>query len=463
MDSSERVSASPTGAGPAQPATQEAPYPSNFYAWYCVFVLLGIYLNSFLDRQILSLLVGPIKTTMNLTDSDVGFLQGMAFALFYTFAGLPLGWLADRMSRRVLISVGQIFWSIASVGFGLAKSHPQMIAARVGVGVGEASLSPSAYSMLADLFPPKRLARAISIYAAGIYLGGGLATVIGGHLADYYPPTELVPTLFGDRFGWQMVFFFIALPTIPLTLMLLTVKEPTRRGLGQRSANVPMGEFLRYWWSHRSATLTHAFGFALLSLAGYGASAWIPEYFIRVHGWTRAMVGTNIGLTAMVVGPTGLFTAGWIADRLTARGVRDAKMRVGMYAALAWLPFGIAVPLMPTGALAMVAYVPALFFSSWSWGIAPAAVQEMMPNQMRGQASAVYLFILNLIGLGCGPWVLGFMTSHVFADDSQIHLSLLTTTVTANVLAVGFLFFGLKPFRQTRDRLDEWLAGQDTP
>ena len=443
--------------------SEEPPYPSNFYAWYCVFVLLGIYLNSFLDRQILALLVGPIKASMGLSDTDIGFLQGMAFALFYTIAGLPLGWLADRMSRRVLITIGQIFWSIASVSFGLGRSFTQLIAARVGVGVGEASLSPSAYSLIADLFPTQRLGRALSLYSAGIYLGGGLANVIGGQLTTFYEPGKLYDfPVVGERFGWQVVFFFIALPTIPLTLMLLTLKEPARRGMaragGGAATQVPVGEFFRYWWANRGATATHAFGFAALSFSGYGVGAWLPEFFIRMHGWTPRQAGPYLGLTAMILGPIGLFSAGSIADYLTARGRSDAKMRVGLWSAVAWFPFGIAVPLMPTGELAFLAYIPAFFLSAWSWGVAPASLQEIMPNQIRGQASALYLFILNFIGLGLGPWMLGVVTDSVFKDENQIHLSLLSVTVVAHLVAAFLLWRGLPHYRTARKRLEEWVG-----
>jgi MFS family permease len=446
---------------------QQPPYPSNFYAWYCVFVLLGIYLNSFLDRQIISLLVGPIKATMSLSDSQVGFLMGPAFAIFYTIAGLPLGWLADRMSRRLLIGIGQVFWSIASVSFGFGRNYTQMLSARIGVGVGEASLSPSAYSMIADVFPPARLGRALSVYAMGIYLGGGLANVIGGQLSEYYAPAELHDfPLVGQRLGWQIVFFMIALPTIPLTLMLLTIKEPFRRGIGMRRdaqgnlkpVSVPMREFAKYWWANRRATLSHAVGFSLLSFSGYGVAAWAPAFYMRLHGWTPAKVGTYLGLMAMIVGPLGLLSAGWLADRWSARGMRDAKMRVGLLAAVVWFPFGIASPLMPTGELAFLCYIPAFYFASFSWGIAPAAVQELMPNQMRGQASAVYLFVINLVGLGLGPWLLALVTDHVFADENQVHLSMLFTTTTAHTLSATLLWLGLPAFRRSRDNLDRWLA-----
>jgi hypothetical protein len=301
----------------------------------------------------------------------------------------------------------------------------------------------------------------------GIYLGGGLANIVGGLLSSYYQADGLhqLPIV-GERFGWQIVFFMIALPTIPLTLLLFTVKEPALRGMRMRrdasghvrAVTIPFKEFARYWWANRGATGSHALGFALLSLSGYGAAAWLPAFFMRLHGWDVARVGASLGLLAMVAGPLGLLSAGWLADRWSARGVRDAKMRVGRLAACAWFPFGIAAPLIPDGDIAFLVLIPAFYFSSWSWGIAPAAVQELLPNQMRGQGSAMYLFILNMIGLGLGPWVLALVTDFVFADPNQVHLSLMFTTTAAHIIAVAVLSFGLPRYRQSRDNLDRWLV-----
>jgi len=455
-------------ASTQQASASTAPaYPSNFYAWYCVFVLLGIYLNSFLDRQLVALVVGPIKATMNLTDSQVGFLMGPAFAIFYTLAGLPLGYAADRFSRRWLIGLGQLFWSIASACFGLGNNYGQLIAARIGVGVGEASLSPSAYSIIADLFPPQRLGRAISVYAMGIYVGGGLANVIGGIMLERYAADQSynLPVV-GERLGWQVIFLVASLaPIVPLTLAMLTLKEPERRGLGKKkqpdgtftAVSVPIPMFIKYAAQNKATLICHGLGFAFLSFSGYGASAWTPEFFIRIHGWSRAETGKLVGVMSMIAGPLGLYLGGWLGDRYAAKGRRDSKMFVGLIAATVWFPFGIAAPLMPTGELALLMAIPATLFSAMPWGIAPAAIQEIMPNQMRGQASAVYLFIISMIGLGLGPQALALVTDYVFQDEKQIHLSLMWTTTLAHVGSAVLLWIGLAHFRKSRDNLDAWL------
>jgi MFS family permease len=440
--------------------------PSAFYEWYCLVVLLGIYVNSFLDRSILGLLVGPIRSTIGLSDSQIGFLMGPAFAVFYTIAGLPLGWLADRMSRVILIGVGQVFWTIATVTFGMGRSWTHLAVARSCVGIGEASLTPAAYSLIADIFPPQRLGRALSIYGMGIYIGGGLASMLGGFMAKSFQLDQSYQLpLIGEHLGWQLVFFLVALPSLPLTLLLFTVREPGRRGQLRSQASghvmkVPFSMFLRYAAENKGTLLGHTLGFSLLALSGYGTSAWIPEFFIRLHDWTPARVGTAIGLITMIFGPLGIILGGYWGDRLLQKGHTDSKLRVSLMAACAWLPFGIAGPLMPSGELALLCLAPALFFSSMHWGIAPAAIQEIMPNQMRGQASALYLFVINLIGLGLGPMTLALVTDFVFKNDQDIHLSLVLTTTVATLLAIVCLSLSLSHFRASRKRYDTWIQSQ---
>jgi MFS family permease len=437
-----------------------APIPS-WHAWYGVVLLLGVYINSFVDRTILTLLVGPIRETTGLSDSEVGFLIGPAFAIFYTVAGLPLGWLADRASRVWLIVVGQIFWTIASVSFGLGRSFGALALARIGVGVGEASLSPAAYSIITDLFPLERLGRALSVYSMGIHLGGGLASVVGGFVIGWAgEASSFRLPLLGERHLWQVVFFVVALPTIPLTLLLLTTfREPKRRESrgGAEAVPVTTGDFFRYFRANAGAFLCHNFGFGLLALSGYGALSWVPEFFVRIHGWDRAFVGKAIGLNSMIVGVAGLYFGGFIGDLLARRGRTDSKILVGLLAVLVWLPFGVFLPFAATGGLAFALWVPMTFAAAMPWGAAAAAIQEAVPNQMRGQAAAIFLFVINLVGLGLGPQILPLVTDYVFRDEMQIHLSLLAVTTTAEVGAFALLLLALPRFRRAIVYRDRWM------
>jgi len=320
--------------------------------------------------------------------------------------------------------------------------------------------------MITDLFPPHKLARALSVYAAGIYIGGGAARFIGGLAVRFAEEqgTWTVPLLQREVHSWQIVFFFIAAPTIPLSILLLTVREPVRRGVRMMrnargkavAAAVPLREVLAYIWKNRSTMLCHSLGFAMLAFSGYGVAGWMPSHLIRNLGMTAPEVGITLGFLGMTVGTTGVFLGGAIADRLFARGMRNARIRLGFICSLAWFPAGLLYPLMNDVRWALTLYGMAILIGSMTAGIGPAAVQQIMPNRMRGQASALYLFVVNLFGLGFGPYILSLFTQYVFGSDSGVRWSLLVVPAGAHVLAAALLFSGLRPFERSLDRLERW-------
>ena len=455
---------------PGMSASGEPPYPSAAYAWYVVGVLMVIYVFSFMDRQILGLLVQPIKRDLAISDSQMSYLMGLSFAVFYTFFGIPLGRLADSRSRRGLIAAGLFLWSLMTAGCGLASRYWQFLLLRMGVGVGEATLSPASYSLISDMFPKHRLGTAISVYSMGIYIGSGLAYMSGGLVIRWVgeQPTIALP-VFGDIRSWQVVFFALGLPGILLTTALLTVREPFRRGVkriktaaGERIQQVPLGEVVAYMTRSWKTFFCHNVGFALLSFSAYGVSAWTPTFFERTYGWKAAEAGIVYGAIVATCGMAGIVFGGWLADRLGRGGVSASKMRVGLLAALIWAPTGVLYPLAPNPTLAMMLLAPTVFFVAMPFGIAPAAIQEMMPGTMRAQASAVYLFVVNLIGLGLGPSAVAWVTDYVFHDESQLRYSILIVTLAAHVLSGLILWRGIRPFQRSLDQLQEWHATQET-
>lgn len=447
------------GQGSASPDAS-----SDAYSWYVVGVLMLVYLFSFLDRQILSLMVEDLKLGLSIErDWQVAVLMGPAFAVFYTIFGIPFGRAADSRSRKHIISLGLGLWSLMTVGCGLAHQFWQMALLRVGVGVGEASLSPSAYSMIADYFEESKLARAIAVYASGIYLGSGLAYLIGGQVVTALrgtTPWDL--PLLGLIPGWQKVFFLIGLPgLLVVPLVLMTVREPLRRGIiasksGGGSTQLPLSEVLAYAKENWKILATHNIGFALLSFSSYGTGSWLPSMFKRVHGWDGAQFGLVYGLIVFIGAAGGAILGGVLADWLAKRGYRDAKMRVGFIAAWTWLPFGILFPILDDGAWAMVVAAPAAFLAAMPFGVAPAALQEMMPNNLRGQMSAIYLFATNLLGLAIGPLIVGALTDYVFSEAEYgiegIRWSLLWMTLAAHLIAAVLLYFGMGEYRKALDR-----------
>ncbi|ALN20444.1 spinster family MFS transporter [Ectopseudomonas mendocina] len=433
-------------------------YPSSARAWVTVAILMVAYVLSFVDRQILNLLVEPIRRDLLISDTQMSLLMGLSFALFYTVCGIPLGRVADTRSRRGLIAVGVLFWSAATAACGMAKMYWQFLLCRIGVGVGEAALSPAAYSLIADSFPAERRATAISVYSMGVYLGSGLAFLVGGLVIQFASAQgDVVLPVLGEVRPWQLIFLILGVAGVLFTLLMLAVKEPVRRGAGAGVA-VPLSEVGRYIRANRRTVLLHNFGFAGLAFAGYGSAAWVPSFYIRTYGWDAGQVGIVYGSIVAVFGCLGIVFGGRLADWMAKRGRSDANMRVGLYSALGALPMVTLFPLMDTAFWASMLMAPTVFCLSMPFGVAPAAIQEIMPNSMRGQASAIYLFVITLIGLGIGPTAVALVTDFVFADDAALRYSLLIVTTLAVLMSIILLAKSLKPYRESVTRLEQWAA-----
>lgn len=448
----------------------ETPTPStttnNISGWYAVGVLLIAYTLSFIDRTILALLVGPIKADLELSDTQVSLLIGLAFALFYTLMGLPIGRLADQYSRRWIMAVGIFFWSLMTAACGLARSFWTLFAARVGVGIGEATLSPSAYSMIADYFEASKLSRALAVYSTGVYIGAGLAFIIGGYVIELVtnaPPVDL--PLIGQLAAWQLTFFAVGLPGALVAMLVLTVREPARRNSllestqaekttsSQSVEQASFGKTIDYTIKNWRTFGTHFLGFSFLALTFNAMIAWAPTMFIRKFGWTATEAGYVLGATILAFGAAGILSGGYLADFLTRHGKTDATIITGIVSALGVTPFAIGVGLASNAMLAAVMFAPFLFFSAFAYGAAAAALQIVSPNHVRAQISALYLFVLNLLGLGLGPTLVALCTDYVFQDESAVGASIALAGGTASILGGLFLLGCRKPFRESVARM----------
>ncbi|MGD0299279.1 MAG: MFS transporter [Bryobacteraceae bacterium] len=451
------MSAQPAPA-PA-PQQTEPPYPSPRYAWYVVAVLTLVYVFSFIDRQILSLLVRPLRRDLQITDTEVSVLMGFSFAVFYTFCGIPLGRLADTRSRRSIIAAGLVFWSAFTGMCGLARNFTQMLLYRVGVGVGEAALSPSAYSLITDYFPKEKLGTAISVYSMGIYIGAGMSYLLGGIVVRFASAQEAwILPLVGAVRPWQVIFLAVGLPGILVAPLVYSIREPLRRGIARHASSVPASESFAYMLENKRTLLCHTIGFGLLSLTSYASGAWVPEFFRRNYHWDIPHTGIVYGSLVIIFGSVGIVGAGKIADLLRARGVLHANMLVGMWVALIGIPVSCLLYLAPSAGWATLWLAPGCIMAAAPFGIAAAAIQQMMPNPMRGQASAVYLFIINMIGLGLGPTAVAVCTQYLFRRDDAVNYSLLVVHLVALSAAAILLGSGLKPFLRSLDRLNRWTA-----
>ncbi len=421
----------------------------NGYAWYTVVILMCAYTFSFLDRQILTLMVGPIERDLGITDTQFALLTGGAFGIFYTFMGLPIGWLADRYPRKWIISIGIALWSLATTLSGVARSFPQLLLARIGVGVGEASLSPSAYSMLSDLFDRTRLPRAMSLYSAGIYIGAGLAMILGGTVVAAIAKTpEVTLPVVGAIRSWQAVFFVVGLPGLAVALWMATLREPIRHGSDdlqeRRTFSIArIWAFLSAWpWMSVSLFL----GSAMVSVMSY-TDSWFPELFIRNMGWDPGRVGHINGTASLVAGPLGMFSAGWLSSRLLSRGMADACIKLTIVAAIGMGAIGVVMPLMNDGTIMAALLFPFKFFGGFTPVLIPSAIQMVSPGALRGQLGAVFMLTVGIVGVTLGPVLPALLSDFVFHDKKLLYLSLAVTSAIVTPIAVLLLAVGTREFR----------------
>lgn len=418
--------------------------PRGGYRWYVVFVLIVAYTFSYIDRSILSLMVGPIRTSLGITDVQLSLLHGLAFALFYTVLGIPLGRLVDSRRRTTLVAVGVALWSVMTAVCGLARTFSQMFLARIGVGVGEAALSPASYSMLSDWFSGKELTRALSLYSAAVYVGAGLATLLGGTLIASIAPFDA--GALGVLEPWRVVFLLVGLPGLAIALLTLSLREPARRGLTS-AAMPPLGEVIQYVWRRRGAYGWLMAGLSAHGLMWNGVGAWTPANLMRNYAWTPAEVGVRYGTAMLILGPAGVVFGGWLAGKMRDAGRVDANVRIGIVSCIAVLPFGVLGPLAPTGWLALAGASGFIFAGTMPYGGAAAALQDLSPNRMRGQVSALYLFCLNLTGIGLGPTVVALFTEHVFGGDASVRYGISLVVALSAPAAALLLMRACRSFR----------------
>lgn len=443
------------------------PYPETSYAWYVVAVLMLAYMVSYIDRSILTLLIDPIKADMGFSDLQISVLHGFAFALFYSFMGYPIGRIADSRNRVGIIAIGIAVWSIMTAACGLAKNFLHFFLARVGVGFGEAALNPAAYSIITDYFPRDKLSRAISTYVMGTYMGFGLSYIIGASVLSVIGnmPDLNIP-VFGRIYSWQLAFFIVALPGLFLILILRSVIEPFRRGRLHKETEkikpVPFPEFCAFIVENRKTFLCHAIGYGCLGILVNGMALWTPTFMQRTYGWGLLDAGFAYGVLLLVFGGGGVYFGGCLADFIQARGHRAAAFKTAISCtAIAVAPATI-YPLMPTPELALAVMAPMIFFSSAPWGVAVSALQQFTPNELRGQISALmYLFPVNLIGIGLGPSLVAFITDYGFGDAGELRYSMAIVACTASLSATFILLAGVKPFKKSLQRAEVWMRDNE--
>lgn len=431
-------------------STKETPR----YAWYVVFVLLLLNVSSFIDRQVMALLVGPIKADLGISDTQIGLLLGPAFALTFAFSGLLIGRLVDRGNRVAIIAWGVAAWSVMCTACGVANTFGQLFAARFGVGIGEATLSPSANSLITDYFPPDKLATAMSIYTSGVFIGSGLAYLIGGLVVEAVgtaTPSNI--PLFGEVQAWQFVLILVGLPGLLLALLTLTIREPRRQQNASPVHAASISEVVAWHRRHARAFLTFGLGIAVYATVNFGTAFWFPEFFIRTHGWSSGKVGVIMGGATLIFGVVGVLAGGRLADWFRKRGREDGNLIVLVISAIVSIGAGLPLYLSSNEPLLIASLIVTNVAAAAPFGAAAAALQGMVPSTMRGQAAALLGLLLNFVGLGLGPTVVGLLNDRVFQDPAKVALSLLVLTLVGRTVAALSVATGLAAHRRVVSEL----------
>ena len=404
---------------------------------YVLFILVLVYTFNFIDRQIIGILAVPIKADLGLTDTELGLMGGLAFALFYTGLGIPIAMLADRFSRTWIMTAALAIWSAMTAMSGLATNFWQLFAARLGVGVGEAGGVAPAYSLIADFFPPDQRARALSIYSFGIPIGSAIGIVFGGVIAS--------------MLDWRIAFFIVGLAGIVLApIFRLTIKEPLRGGFDrQREDTTPPGiKTILRTLSQKPSFWLVSLGASCSSMMGYGLFFWLPSFFVRSFEMTLLNASLYYGAVLLVGGVAGIWAGGWLGDRF-------GQMRQSRYITIPAIAFILTVPFYIVAILSesmlvtfSVLLVPTALGLVWL-GPVISVIQHLVPPNMRATASAIFLFINNLIGIGLGTLAIGWLSDTLaiqYGDDS-LRYSILAGT-GFYIIAAGLFFLASRWIEQ---------------
>lgn len=425
---------------------------SHGRAWTAVVLCMIAYIFSFIDRQIMALLIGPIQADLGISDTQFGLLHGFAFAIFYATMGIPIAALSDRKSRPLIIAAGVAFWSLATVACGFARGFAQLFVARVCVGAGEAALSPATYSLISDLFPRERLGRAVAVYSLGSFLGAGIAFLLGGWVIGAVSAGGVRSWMGMSFAAWQITFIIVGAPGVLLALIMLAlIREPRARTSGNSTTAraVPSAiDVARFLVREKAIFLPHMAGYTLAAMTLFSLLSWSPAYLMRVFALTPGESGLRLGWVVIIAAGCGVLASGAIMDRLTRSGRTDAPFRTGIIGALGVIPPLVLLPWASTVDQATALLTVAFFFASFPMPPSTAVMQIVAPPAMRSRVSALFLGINSLIGMGLGSALIGIANDHWSGGAQGTGLSLAIVAAGAATLAVLVLSLGLSPFRR---------------
>ena len=415
-------------------------------SWWALIVLTATYTFSFIDRQIINLLVDPIRTDLSLSDSQVSFLQGLAFVLPYVILSIPLGRIVDRANRIRVLVIGILVWTVSCVTCGLAKNFWQLGVARMGVGAGEASVTPASWSLLADYFPEDRRALPVSIFLMGPYLGAGLSLILGAEVVGWASGLGSIELpVIGALAPWQLTFMLVALPGLLMVFLLPLLKEPPRtQRLTETTDPLSWGDVASYVWPRRGVFGAYLLGAPFIVLVLYALQAWVPSLLIRVHGLEIVDAGRYYGTIALVAGSAGVLSgpvaARWLATRTDPS---RAPLITSIWSTSLLIPVLVGAGLAESLSWALVLITGASYLVTFPLALFATGLQSASPNEMRGLMAGCFVLSTNLIGLALGPTSVALASDYIFESTQAVGSSLALVGATVLPMAVLLLWRGL--------------------
>ena len=433
----------------------------NTYGWYVAVILLIGFTFSFIDRQVLNLLVVPIQADLGITDVQISALQGLAFVLTYVGICIPIGRLVDRYNRVNIMTGGVLLWSVATVACGLSRSYIEMFVSRLGVGAGESTIHPGAVSVLGDYFEPDKLARPLSVYLLGPYLGAGIAMIFGAQVLEWTSRMDdLTFPLIGYLAPWQLTFIAVGLPGIIVAALFLTIREPVRVGrLAESKSILSWPQIIDYISKNRQIYVAIILGNSCLIILLYGLQSWIPTTLRRVYEWDLIQAGRVYGLIALVAGSAGVLSGPFAVRFLESKDYSAAPLQLAMAGMFVATVFLALLPWQSNVNTALICITLASFFVTFPLAGTTSLIVLVSPNEMRGVVTGLYVVVTSILGLVLGPTLVAASTDYVFQDPIAVAKSLAFVALVIGPIGIVLIWNGTKHFAPIRPAIGGSTAG----
>ena len=426
----------------------------NTYGWYVAFILLIGFTFSFIDRQVLNLLVVPIQNDLNITDTQISALQGLAFVITYVGLCVPIGRIIDKTHRVSVMIIGLLVWSFATVACGFSKNYISMFIARMGIGAGESTVHPGSISILGDYFDSDKIASPMSIYLLGPYLGAGIAMIFGAQVLDWTSQMDsnIVLPIIGEVAPWQLTFIAVGLPGILVACLFLTIREPKRRIKEIESNEAPsfkkIAEYIKNNWQVYGAIII---GNSCLIILLYGLQSWVPTMLLRVYEWDLIQSGRIYGLIAMLAGSAGVLSGPFVLKFMNKKNINAPHFKLAIFGISMASVSLVLLPFQANVNIALIFVTLASFFVTLPLAGTSSAMVIVSPNRIRGVITGIYVVITSIFGLVLGPFLVASSTDFIFQDPTAVAKSLALVSVLIGPIGIFFMLKGINYFGEMKN------------